>query len=87
MTLGSLPSDNAYVFIEDLHRERRKSLTQLSLQQVKTRLNILLQHIHALANLENISPKSLTTYALHLLANEEKDYNASSIRKNLEQFI
>ena len=35
-------------------------------------------------NLENISPKSLTTYALHLSANEEKDYNTSSISKNLE---
>ena len=84
LTLGSSPSDNAYVSTEDLHRERRKSLTELSLRQVKTRLNILLQHIHALANLENISPKSLTTYALHLLANEEKDYNTSSICTNLE---
>ena len=54
--LGSSPSDNAYVCTEDLHRERRKSLTELSLRQVKTRLNILLQHIHALTNLENIRP-------------------------------
>ena len=84
LSIDSSPSDDDYVFVEDLHRDRRKSLTELSLRQAKTRLNNLLMHIRALANLEHISPKSLTTYALHLLANEEKDYNTASICKNLE---
>ena len=57
-------------FIDNSDRETRKSLSQLTLKQVRVRLSELLKHIHKISELENSLSQTIAAYALHLISND-----------------
>ena len=63
----------------------RKTLTQLSLKQIRIRLKELLKHIHKISEIENTPSKTIAAYALHLISNEDNDYDNASVCKNIEE--
>lgn len=67
----------------DLSNEFKKPLSDLTLKSLRTRLAPLLNIIEIMANKEKVDKKSIVTYALQLISNEEHDKKIPIVCKEI----
>ena len=68
------------LFEVDPNQEIRTPLLKL---QLRHRLESLLTHIKSIATFEQVSPKTIASVSLKLIANEEKDYGTSEVCRQI----
>ena len=71
------------LFEVDPNQEIRTPLLKLQLKQLRHRLKSLLTHIKSIATFEQVSPKTIASLSLKLIANEEKDYGTSEVCRQI----
>ena len=64
-------------------KEIRTPILNLQLQQLRIRLDSLLVDIKSTADLEQVTPKTIASLCLQLIANEEKNYKISEVCKEI----
>ena len=65
------------------NQEIRTPLLKLQFKQLRHRLESLLTHIKSIATFEQVSPKTIASLSLKLIANEEKDYGTSEVCRQI----
>ncbi|KAI6652993.1 hypothetical protein LOD99_4070 [Oopsacas minuta] len=70
-------------FSEEIVHDSRKHLLDCNLQTSRSSLSILLDHIHFLAERENVEPKQLAALALGLISNNSYDRDTSQVCKEI----
>ena len=71
------------LFEVDPNQEIRTPPLKLQLKQLGHRLESLLTHIKSIATFEQVSPKTIASLSLKLIANEEKDYGTSEVCRQI----
>ena len=81
VSLITLPDERK--FSEDVTVDSRKHILECNLSTSRSRLAVLLEHIHFLAERENITLKQLVALSLQLVSNETHDRETSNVCKEI----
>ena len=78
-----LSSTSTISFEEDLNITKRKPIGDLTTKALRNRLSSLKSHIDTAAQNESVSPKTLATYLLLLLSDEDLDFSSAKVCKEI----